>query len=247
MFRFLCVTAHPDDEVGGFGGSLRLYAMRGVQVNVICLTPGTAASNRGGAKNDEELAAMRRKEFATACEMLHVSHGEVWDLPDGALDRVDFYETVGRLTRAVRQLRPQVMMTLGLEGAVTAHPDHSMAGLFATMAFHWAGRTNRFLEHMAEGLAPHRTQKLYYATANFTLQDRQPVAMPPTTTIVDIGDCLEIKIAAFRAHTSQNPLLPRFEQAMRERAWQERFHLASSTSFREIDRIETDLLEGMVE
>lgn len=247
MFRFLCVTAHPDDEVGGFGGSLRLYAMRGVQVNVICLTPGTAASNRGGAKNDEELAAMRRKEFATACEMLHVSHGEVWDLPDGALDRVDFYETVGRLTRAVRQLRPQVMMTLGLEGAVTAHPDHSMAGLFATMAFHWAGRTNRFLEHMAEGLAPHRTQKLYYATANFTLQDRQPVAMPPTTTIVDIGDCLEIKIAAFRAHTSQNPLLPRFEQAMRERAWQERFHLASSTSFREIDRIETDLLEGVVE
>ena len=72
MFRFLCVTAHPDDEVGGFGGSLRLYASRGVEVSVICLTAGTAASNRGGAASDAELAAMRRKEFATACEMLKV-------------------------------------------------------------------------------------------------------------------------------------------------------------------------------
>ncbi len=247
MFRFLCVTAHPDDEVGGFGGSLRLYASRGVKTSVICLTAGTAASNRGGAQSDAELAAKRRAEFASACEMLNVSHGEVWDLPDGGLDRVNFYETVGRLTRRVRELKPHVMLTLGLEGAVTAHPDHSMAGLFATMAFHWAGRTNRFAEHMAEGLGSHRTQKLYYTTANFILQDRQPVAMPPTTTIIDIGDCLEIKIAAFRAHTSQNPLLPRFEKAMRERAWQERFHLASSVEFREIDRIETDLLDGVVE
>ena len=169
MFRFLCVTAHPDDEVGGFGGSLRLYASRGVEVSVICLTSGTAASNRGGAASDAELAAMRRKEFATACEMLKVSHGEVWDFPDGALDRVNFYEAVGRLTRRVRELKPHVMLTLGMEGAVTAHPDHSMAALFATMAFHWAGRTNRFLEHAADALAPHRTQKLYYATANFTL------------------------------------------------------------------------------
>lgn len=247
MFRFLCVTAHPDDEVGGFGGSLRLYALRGVEISVICLTAGTAASNRGGATSDAELAAMRRNEFARACEMLNVSRCEVWDLPDGALDRVNFYDTVGRLTRRVRELKPHVMLTFGMEGAVTAHPDHSMAGLFATMAFHWASRANRYLEHMAEGLSPHRTQKLYYATANFTLPDRQPVAMPPTTTIIDIGDSLEIKIAAFRAHTSQNPLLPRFEQTMRERAWQERYHLAASAEFREIDHIETDLLEGVVE
>jgi LmbE family N-acetylglucosaminyl deacetylase len=247
MFRFLCVTAHPDDEVGGFGGSLRLYALRGVEVSVICLTAGTAASNRGGATSDDELASMRRKEFARACEMLNVTRGEVWDLPDGGLDRVNFYEAVGRLTRRVRELKPHVMLTLGTEGAVTAHPDHSMAGLFATMAFHWAGRTNRFVEHMAEGLGSHRTQKLYYATANFILQDRQQVAMPPTTTIIDIGDCLEIKIAAFRTHTSQNPLLPRFEKAMRERASQERFHLAASAEFREIDRIETDLLDGVAE
>lgn len=247
MARFLCVTAHPDDEVGGFGGSLRLYASRGVHVSVVCLTAGTAATNRGGAKSNEELAEMRRKEFAAACKILRVHDCEVWELPDGGLDKINFLEAVGRLTRKVRELKPHVMLTLGLEGAVTAHPDHSMAGLFATMAFHWAGRTNRFPEQLSEGLNPHRTQKLYYATANFTLPDRQAVCMPPTTTVIEIGDCLEIKIEAFRAHTSQNPLLPVFEKAMRERASRERYHLAATAEFRDINCIETDLLDGVVE
>ena len=87
MLRMMCITAHPDDEAGGFGGSLRLYHDREVETCVICLTPGQAASHRGGARNDEELAAMRRKEFAAACEILKVSRGTVLDYPDGQLHR----------------------------------------------------------------------------------------------------------------------------------------------------------------
>ena len=73
MLRLLCVTAHPDDEAGGFGGSLLLYASRGVETHVICLTPGQAATHRGGARSDEELAAMRRQEFQASCRMLKIS------------------------------------------------------------------------------------------------------------------------------------------------------------------------------
>ena len=64
MLRMMVITAHPDDEAGGFGGSLRLYSDRGVETCVLCLTPGQAATYRGGARNDQELAAIRRKEFA---------------------------------------------------------------------------------------------------------------------------------------------------------------------------------------
>ena len=60
MLRLMCITAHPDDEAGGFGGSLRLYHERSVETCVVCLTPGQAASHRGGAANDQELAAARR-------------------------------------------------------------------------------------------------------------------------------------------------------------------------------------------
>ena len=56
MLRLLCITAHPDDEAGAFGGILLLYGERGVETSVICLTAGTAAKNRGTARTDEELA-----------------------------------------------------------------------------------------------------------------------------------------------------------------------------------------------
>lgn len=244
MPRLLCVTAHPDDEAGGFGGSLALYAMRGVQTHLLCLTPGTAASHRGGATSDQDLAAMRRRELTASCRILNISHAEVLDYPDAGLDRLDFYSVVGDLVGRIRRIRPHVIITIGPEGAITAHPDHSMVSLFTTLAYHWAGRSNRFEEQLRNGLEPHRAQKLYYSTALFTLPDRQPVALPPVTAVIEIGDLLETKIAAFKAHTSQAPLFPIFEQAVRQRGLKEVFHLAASVVPRHAEP-ETDLFHGV--
>lgn len=245
MLRLLCVTAHPDDEAGGFGGSLLLYHSRGVETFLICLTPGQAATHRGSARSDEELAQLRRAELAASCRLLQVSHHEVLDYPDSRLDRADFHRVVGDLTRRVREIRPHVMMTLGPEGAITGHPDHSMASIFATMAYHWAGRTKRYPEQLAGGLAPHCTQKLYYTTANFTLPDREPVSMPPASAAIDVSEYLETKINAFRAHTTQAPLFPRVETALRRRAT-ELFHLAASVRISRVE-YETDLFAGVLE
>src|ERR1700756_4621409 len=129
MFRLMVVTAHPDDEAGGFGGTLRKYADTGVKTCVICLTPGQAASYRGGAKNDQELAAMRKKEFAASCEILGVARPIVLDYPDGQLYRQELNHIVYELTLNIRQFRPHVMITFGPDGGVTGHPDHSMAGV----------------------------------------------------------------------------------------------------------------------
>jgi LmbE family N-acetylglucosaminyl deacetylase len=247
MLRLLCITAHPDDEAGAFGGSLLVYASRGVETHVICLTPGQAATHRGGARSDEELAEMRRREFADSCRVLKVSSGEVLHYPDAALDRVDFYAVVGELVQRIRRILPQVVMTIGPEGAVTAHPDHSMVSLFSTMAYHWAGRTNRFPEQLQNGVTPHRTQKLYYATTLFTLSDRQPIAPAPVTTTIEIGhDCLEEKIRAFKQHSTQAPLFSLFEKAVRKRGTSEWFHLAATTEPRHATT-ETDLLENVKE
>src|SRR5271169_1680195 len=77
MRKLLCITAHPDDEAGAFGGTLLLYHERGVETVVVCMTAGTAARNRGTARTNEELAELRRAEFAASCKMLGVTHGEV--------------------------------------------------------------------------------------------------------------------------------------------------------------------------
>ena len=247
MPRLLCITAHPDDEAGGFGGTLVRYASRGVETHVLCLTPGQAATHRGGAESDEALAAIRRREFAVSCRLLHVSQETLLDYPDGRLEQQDFRTVVEDLTRRIRETRPHVIVTFGPEGAITGHPDHSMVSIFATMAFHWAGRSNRFTEQLEKGLAPHRAQKLYYATALFTIPDRQPVAPPPSSAVIKLEPQeIDTKIAAFKCHTSQAPLFSFFESTVRKRGRLELFHLAASATPRKTET-ETDLFAGVTE
>lgn len=247
MYRLLCISAHPDDEAGAFGGTLALYADRGVQVSVVCLTAGTAAKNRGLARSDAELAALRTTEFKASCEFLGIKHGEVLNYPDSQLDRGNFYEIVGELVARIRRLRPHVVITFGADGGLTGHPDHAMAGTFATQAFQWAGRPDRYPEQLAQGLQPHRAQKLYYATANFLLPDRMPTAPPTVTARIDVGaERFERKIQAFMKHQTQSPLFVRLRKNLGRMPTQEMFHLACTSEPREA-KFETDLFEGVIE
>ena len=190
--------------------------------------------------------AVRREEFARSCEALGVSQYEVLDFPDGSLERLPPSSVANVLVQRVRQIRPQVIITYGGEGAVTAHPDHTMAGVFATLAFHWAGRTNRFAEQLANGLAPYRPQKLYYSTADFFLPDRQPVLLAPPTAVIEIGEYAQHKVRAFKQHSSQAPLFDLFERNVANRGTKEMFHLVATRDVQPM-RFETDLFDGVVD
>ena len=229
MLKLLCTTAHPDDEVWAFGGSLLKYREQGVETHVICLTRGQSATNRGGAKSGEDLGAMRTEEFYAACRLLKVTHPVILDYPDGGLSTQNFSEIAGDLTRHIREIKPHVILTLGLEGTVTAHVDHSMVGLFTTAAFNWAGRTDRFMEQLNSGLQPHRAQKLYYVTASKTWPERQPVSLATVTTRIEVKQYIDTKIEAFRVHESQLPLLEKYgDRSLRQP--EELFHLISTVS-----------------
>lgn len=246
MFRLMCITAHPDDEAGSFGGSLRLYADRGTETSVVCLTPGQAGSHRGGAANDRELAEMRRKEFAASCEILGVARPVILDYADGQLYRQELNRIVYELVLQIRRFRPQVVLTYAADGGLTGHPDHAMAGIFATLAFHWAGRSNRYTDQFESGTPDYRPQKLYYSTADFALPGRQAVTPAPETASIDIGSVVQTKIAAFRAHTTQQPLWQLFEQNAMKRGPRETFHLAASVHSMPL-QIEHDLLAAVQE
>jgi LmbE family N-acetylglucosaminyl deacetylase len=246
MKRILVVTAHPDDEVGGFGGTLLKYRAQGAETFVICLTAGEAATNRGHAKDDNALAELRRAEFASACNVLKISQAWVLDYKDGALDRENCYRLVGDLVKRIREIRPQVVLTFGPDGSVTGHPDHSMASMFTTLAFHWAGRNNRFADQFWTELKQHQAQKLYYQTASTMLPDRPPVSPGAISCEIEIGSYFEEKLRAFRQHSSQEPLFETFETFMRKRPRNELFHLAASETPRKCE-FETDILAGISE
>jgi len=248
MRKLLCITAHPDDEAGAFGGALLLYHERGVETHVVCMTAGTAARNRGLAETHDELAQLRRAEFAASCTLLGVTSGEVLDYPDSNLDRADLQQAVRDLVLRIRQIRPQVILTFGPECGLTGHVDHAMAGIFATLAFEWAGRSDRYREQLEQGLAPHRPQKLYYHTADFHLPDRQPISQPTVTARVEIGaERFEKKVEAFRQHTTQAPLFERVRKNLGQGGGGvEMYHLAATSTPRDA-RQENDLFEDVAE
>jgi LmbE family N-acetylglucosaminyl deacetylase len=246
MQRMMVVTAHPDDEASSFGGSLLLYHERGVETCIVCLTPGQAATHRGNARNDKELGEARREEFAAACKILQVSRGIVLDYPDGQLHRLEMQRVVSDLALRIREFCPQVLLTFDPAGSVTGHTDHTMASVFATLAFHWAGRSNRFPDQLSGSITPYQVQKLYHTTADFTLPGRQPITLPPITTVVEIGSYLENKLDAFRAHTTQQPLWAMFEEHARKRGGRELFHLAAAVQKNPV-LPESDLFAGVTE
>ncbi len=248
--RLMCFTAHPDDECGAFGGALMMAHQRGVETSVICLTEGRAGSHRGNARNDEELAQLRRQEFAAALRVLGVADGEVLNYPDGGLLQQNFAAVTTVLVERIRRFRPHVVLTFGGDGNVNLHPDHTMVSFFATAAFHWAGRTNFAPEQLADGLLPFRAQKLYYAAAPFLAnpdpEEARKIALMPASLVLTLGNLKAKKLEGFMQHTTQAEMLAKVKAVFEETGDEEKYLLAAARGFRS-SPLETDMFAGLEE
>ena len=221
--KLLCVVAHPDDECFAFGGALALAADAAIETHVLCLTDGQAASNRGDSSSAQDLGRMRREEFARSCQVLGVTHWELFDFADGQLEFADFSATAARLVGYMRRFRPNVVLTFGPDGGLNTHPDHSMVSAFTSAAFHWGGMEKRFPEL---GM-PHRADRLFLLSTDFFMDDR-PAPMPlPWTVQLDVRPVRERKQEAFRQHTSQAPLMERTRSMFAEHGDYEFYTLAA--------------------
>jgi len=200
-----------------------------------------------------------------ACERLSVRHLRFLGYRDGTLDQVDEEEAVGRLTRVIRELRPDVLVTFGPEG-IYGHPDHLAVHRWAIAAFHDAADPGRYPQHFDEGLRPHAVRKLFY---NVLPQERvlemggwtrprqvqlNGQLLPfvgylddQITTRVDIGPWLDIKFQAILCHRSQvGPDAPyaQPDEGLRRTMATEYFILAQSRVPPHPDDV-SDLLAGL--
>jgi LmbE family N-acetylglucosaminyl deacetylase len=228
-YRLLCITAHPDDESGAFGGALLMAHRDGVETNLLCLTDGQAAHYRGGVEDNAELGRQRRAELADACELLGVTLHEVLHYPDGELLHQDFYKLTSDIVARIRTLRPQVILTFGGDGSVNLHRDHTIVSAAATAAFHWAGRPEFFGE---QDLPPYAPQKLYYTSTPFITVRNRPelsgVATVPYSLTLTLGELADRKMEAFAKHGSQAGVLERVKDIVEQHRTTERYLLAAA-------------------
>ncbi len=229
--RLMCITAHPDDESGGFGGALLLAKAQGVESTVICLTEGRAASNRGTTKTADELAEARKQEFAVSCEILEVTHAEVWKYPDGELWNTPVYDIAKKLVTSMRQIRPHVVLTFGGDGGPNMHRDHLMAGVFATAAFHWSGRSYFEPKEQEAGLTLWAPQKLYYSSTSFNVtkftEEAAVAPKTPASLVLQLGELKATKRRALEAHGTQ-VVMDRAAEVFEKYGHEERYLLVAA-------------------
>src|SRR5262249_47323353 len=143
----------------------------------------------------EALAILREDEQREACKILGVAETIFLDYPDGMLEpsiamRRD-------LTRLIRRHRPDAVVcgdpTIRCYGnRYLNHPDHRVAADVALDAVFPSAETRLiFPELIDEGLQPHHVGLVFLHGAS------------SPDTFVDIGDTLDVKLAALKAHRSQ--------------------------------------------
>ena len=167
--RILSVLAHPDDEAFGMGGTLALYAMRGVEVYLACATLGEAGDIPPDfLQSSSSSAALRESELDCSANVLALK--QVFKLgfrdsgmegspdnhhPDALVAR-PMEEVVERIAAVMRQVRPQVVLTFDPVGGYF-HPDHIRVHQATVLAF---DRVRKELQ----ATDPQALSRLYYHT-----------------------------------------------------------------------------------
>ena len=132
----LAVLAHPDDESFGLGGTLALYAARGVDVHLVCATRGEVGEVPPELmKGFQSVAQLRESELRCAAgilglkevHFLNYSDSGMPGSPDNrhpqALAAQSIEDVAVNVVCYIRQLRPQVVLTFDPIGGYY-HPDH---------------------------------------------------------------------------------------------------------------------------
>ncbi|MGH2653036.1 MAG: PIG-L deacetylase family protein [Actinomycetota bacterium] len=207
--RALIVFAHPDDAEFLCGGTVATWTREGTDVTYVCATDGSAGWN-GPDRTRQEIARIREREMRDAADLLGVSSVEFLGYRDGSLEpTMDLRRAI---TRPVRGHRPDVIVTFDpsvrwVGRRYINHPDHRAVGdaVLAVVACDAPTRP-QFPELLEEGLEPFEVPSLWLAGQG-------------GDHLVDIGDAIDLKCKALRAHVSQMENMGEGDIDSRMRTW----------------------------
>jgi LmbE family N-acetylglucosaminyl deacetylase len=166
----LAVLAHPDDESFGMGGTLALYASRGVDVYLVCATRGEVGEVAPEMlKGFNSIAELRESELRCAAGILGLKGVFFLDYRDSgmpgspdnqhpqALAAQPLEEVAANVVCYIRELKPQVVLTFDPVGGYR-HPDHIAIQRATVLAFEQAANPA-----FAPGSLPaYESQRLYF-------------------------------------------------------------------------------------
>lgn len=191
--RILVITAHPDDVDFGVAGSVATWTDAGSHVTYCVVTDGDAGGfDPEVARSD--IAGIRRAEQTAAAAEVGVTDLIFLGYPDGRLEvTLDLRRDLARVIRQVKPDRVVAQSPQRLWDRIFAsHPDHLAAGEAALCAVYPDARNPfTFPELVEAGFEAHTVGEVWL------------MAAPQTNVFVDVTDAFDRKVAALRAHVSQ--------------------------------------------
>jgi len=163
--RVLYVTAHPDDEMNGV--LVRLSRGLGVRTALLTVTRGEGGQNAIGPELFDALGVLRTGELLAIHrhDGAEQYFGRAYEFGYSFSVEETFAkwgreETLGDVVRVVRAFRPDVILTLPLEGEGGGQ-HHQAVGRLAREAFRAAADPTRFPDQLRQGLRPWQARKIY--------------------------------------------------------------------------------------
>lgn len=206
--KVLLILAHPDDPEFFCGATLARWAREGKEIVYLLATCGDKGSD-DPAMSPDVLCVNRQDEQRAAAAVIGAREVIFLTYKDGEL--VNSPDLRRDLVRHIRRYCPDIVVTCDpttffRQNAYINHPDHRVIGAAALEAvFPAAGNWLYFPELRTEGLTPHTPREVWLALTN------EP------NTWVDVGETIEVKLAALRQHASQIRDYATLEQRVRER------------------------------
>lgn len=171
----LSVLAHPDDETFGMGGTLSLYARRGVDVQLVCATRGEVGDIDPEYKEKIKSAAcLRTQELRCAADLLGIGQIHFLNYRDSgmpgseanghpkALAAQPIEQVAGEVAHLIRKIKPEVVVTFDPIGGYR-HPDHIAMHKATVLAVALASDPS---VDDPDGLPPFEPEGFYFHTIN---------------------------------------------------------------------------------
>ena len=167
---FLQTAAHPDDEHNP------LYAMfthgLGLRSIDVQTTRGEGGQNEIGPELFRDIGVLRTSELLAAHRLdgaeeyftRAIDYGYSFD-PQEVIEKWGRKEIVGDFVRLIRTFRPDVMLTMNIQGR-GGDRAHEATTILSREAYNVAGDPSAYPEQIKEGLRPWKPKKLYL-TAGF--------------------------------------------------------------------------------
>ncbi|MEO8482002.1 MAG: PIG-L family deacetylase [Acidobacteriota bacterium] len=164
---FMQCPAHPDDEtnsllaMAGYGLGLRSIDVQNNR--------GEGGQNEIGPELFRDIGVLRTSELLAAHQIdgaeqyftRAIDYGYSWD-PNEVIRKWGRDEIVGDYVRLFRTLRPEVIVTMNIQGT-GGDRAHEATTVLVREAYRAAGDAARYPEQLREGLRPWQASKLYFA------------------------------------------------------------------------------------